>query len=128
MDPAHVVAVVRQSYTFANASTVIVGGIDKPGKILSSEYDLIYAPEATDLSVEDWETLGGRLRAGAVPYQQIIADCNPTTPHFWLYKRCLSGGCLLVPTTHKDNPRYYDRATGEWTAAGKQYLARAWSG
>jgi phage terminase large subunit len=59
---------VRQSYTFANGSTVIVGGIDKPGKILSSEYDLIYCPEVTDLNVEDWETLGGRLRAGAVPY------------------------------------------------------------
>jgi phage terminase large subunit len=119
---------VRQSYDFPNGSAVIVGGIDKPGKILSSEYDLIYAPEATDLTIEDWETLSGRLRAAAVPYQQIVADCNPTTPTHWLYKRCGSGTgsglCKLFPTTHRDNPRYWDDVKGEWTELGKQYLAR----
>lgn len=119
---------VRQSYDFPNGSSVIVGGIDKPGKILSSEYDLIYAPEATDLTIEDWETLSGRLRAGAVPYQQIVADCNPTTPGHWLYKRCGSGTgvglCKLFPTTHRDNPRYWDEARADWTASGRKYLAR----
>lgn len=115
---------VRQSYRFPNGSEVIVGGIDKPGKILSSEYDLIYCPEVTDLIVEDWETLNGRLRAGRVPYEQMIADCNPTTPHFWLYQRCLRGGCVLFPTIHQDNPRFYDRATATWTEAGKKYMAR----
>ncbi len=115
---------VRQSYTFPNRSEVVIGGIDKPGKILSSEYDLIYCPEATDLTVDDWETLGGRLRAARVPYQQIIADCNPTTPHHWLYKRFQAGALRLIPTTHKDNPRYWDAAAGDWTPLGNQYLAR----
>jgi len=115
---------VRQSYRFPNGSEVVLGGMDKPDKVLSSEFDLIYAPEATDLDVTDWETLGGRLRAGAVPYQQLIADCNPTSPHHWLYKRCVGGLCRLVATTHHDNPRYYDRARQEWTPKGLQYLAR----
>lgn len=115
---------VRQSYRFPNGSGVVLGGMDKPDKVLSSEFDLIYCPEATDLAIVDWETLGGRLRAGRVPYQQLIADCNPTTPHHWLYKRCVSGACQLVTTTHQDNPRYYDRAAGAWTPAGAQYLAR----
>jgi hypothetical protein len=115
---------VRQSYRFPNGSEVVLGGMDKPDKVLSAEYDLVYCPEATDLGVTDWETLGGRLRAGRVPYQQLLADCNPTTPHHWLYKRCAAGLCRLVPTLHRDNPRYFDRATGEWTAAGRQYLAR----
>lgn len=113
---------VRQSYTFPNSSEVVIGGIDKPGKILSSEYDLIYVPEATDLTIEDWETLGGRLRAARVPYQQMIADCNPTTPHHWLYKRYQAGSLNLIPTTHQDNPRYWDGT--DWTPLGKQYLAR----
>lgn len=67
---------VRQSYQFPNASVVVLGGMDKPDKVLSSEWDLVYVPEATELDLVDWETLGGRLRAGAVPYQQIIADCK----------------------------------------------------
>jgi phage terminase large subunit len=115
---------VRQSYAFPNGSVVVVGGMDKPDKVLSSEWDLVYIPEAVELELVDWETLGGRLRAGRVPYQQIIADCNPTTPHHWLYKRCQAGGCKLFSTTHQDNPRYYDRAAETWTAAGEQYLAR----
>jgi len=102
----------------------VVGGIDKPGKILSSEYDLIYINEATDLTVEDWETLSSRLRSARVPYQQLIADCNPTTPHHWLYKRQQAGLVKMIETTHKDNPAYWDREKQEWTPAGKQYLDR----
>lgn len=116
---------VRQSYRFPNGSEVVVGGMDKPDKVLSSEWDFIYVPEVTDFtSPVDWETLGGRLRASRVPFQQIAADCNPTTPHFWLYKRCLAGGASLYTSTHRDNPRYFDRAAGAWTPAGGQYLAR----
>ncbi len=115
---------VRQSYRFPNRSEVVVGGIDKPGKILSSEYDMVYAPEATELDLEDWETLGSRLRAGIVPFQQLAADCNPTSPHSWLYKRQAAGQMTMYTSTHDQNPRYYDRDRGEWTKAGEQYLAR----
>src|ERR1700679_292024 len=71
----------RKAYRFPNGSTIIVGGLDRPDKTLSSEYDIIYVNEATE--VEDagiWETLQRALRSKKVPYQQIIADCNPTTP------------------------------------------------
>jgi phage terminase large subunit len=115
---------VRQSYRFPNGSEVVVGGMDKPDKVLSSEWDLIYCPEATDLDLVDWETLGGRLRAGRVPFQQLAGDCNPTTPHHFLYKRQAQGLTRLYTSRHEDNPRYFDRARGEWTAAGAQYLAR----
>ena len=116
---------VRQSYRFPNGSEVVVGGMDKPDKVLSSEWDLIYIPEVTDFkSPVEWETLGGRLRAGRVPFQQIAADCNPTTPHFFLYKRCLEGGAKLYTSTHRDNPRYFNRTSQTWTPAGEQYLAR----
>ena len=33
---------VRQSYTYPNGSEIVVGGIDKPGKIMSTEFDMIY--------------------------------------------------------------------------------------
>lgn len=115
---------VRQSYRFANRSTVVVGGMDKPDKVLSSEWDFVYCPEATDLTLVDWETLGGRLRAGVVPFQQLAGDCNPTTPHHFLYKRQAANLCRLYTSRHEDNPRYYDRVRKQWTPAGLAYLAR----
>ena len=115
---------VRQSYDLGNGSVVAVGGMDKPDKVLSSEWDIIYCPEATDLQLVDWETLGGRLRSGKVPWQQLCGDCNPTTPTHWLYQRAEAGGLKMYTSTHKDNPRFFDRKKGEWTPDGEQYLAR----
>lgn len=113
---------VRQSYRFPNGSTVVVGGMDKPDKVLSSEWDFIYCPESTDLELVDWETLGGRLRAGRVPFQQLAGDCNPGSPHHFLYKRHQTGMLKLYSSTHKENPRYFKN--GEWTDEGRMYLAR----
>lgn len=112
----------RHEYRFPNGSVLVTGGMDNPDKVLSSEWDLIYCPEATDLDLVDWETLGGRLRANAGPYDQLFGDCNPAGPGHWLYKRCQAGRCKLYSTTHYDNPRYYDKHEREWTEAGERYV------
>lgn len=112
----------RHAYTFANGSTVVTAGMDKPDKVLSSEWDLIYVNEATELEETEWETLGSRLRANAGPFDQLIGDCNPTSPKHWLYKRCKRGQCKLYPTHHYENPRYYDHRRREWTDAGRRYV------
>lgn len=112
----------RHAYRFANGSALVTGGMDNPDKVLSSEWDLIYVNEATELDKDDWETLGGRLRANAGPYDQIFGDCNPTSPHHWLYKRCQTGQCRLYSSGHLDNPRYYDAERRAWTEAGRRYV------
>jgi hypothetical protein len=76
---------VRQSYDYPNGSCIVVGGMvagdkDRSAKIMSTEYDLIAAFEATELAEDDWEKLLTRLRNGKMPYQQAIADCNPGAP------------------------------------------------
>ena len=125
LGPRPVLRRARQAYQFPNGSWVATAGMDRPDKVLSSEWDLVYAPEATELTLTDWETLLGRLRAGVVADKQLVADCNPTTPAHWLYRRCTEAGlCRLIRTDHRDNPRYYDRAGGRWTAEGEAYLAR----
>src|SRR4051812_41834148 len=63
-------------YRYQNGAKVLIGGMDKPSKIMSSEYDVIYAQEATELTVTDWEALTTRLRNGKVSFQQLMADCN----------------------------------------------------
>ena len=114
-------------YRFDNGSAVMVGGMDRPLKVMSSEYDTIYAGEAIEFTLTDWELASSRLRNGRMPYQQLLADTNPTTPLHWLYQRTLNGPTTLLTSKHEDNPRLYDElpdGTYRLTEYGTQYMAR----
>lgn len=110
-------------YRYENGSTIAVGGLDNAGKIMSTEYDVIYVQEAIDLTVDDWEALTTRLRNGVMPYQQLIADTNPSTPTHWLKRRVDDGITTMLDTVHEDNPVYFNDK-GEITKAGKAYLKK----
>ena len=114
----------EQEYRYANGSVIALGGMDKASKVLSSEYDIIYAQEATELDEEDWETLLTRNRYGIVPYQQMIGDCNPSHPRHWLKLRIDARKIVNIKTDHEDNPVYWDKAMGEWTPRGVAYIAK----
>lgn len=123
------------AFNYPNGSTIVVGGMDNPEKILSSFYDLVYVNEATELSLEDWETLTGRIRgadaaheprkADGTPFtaRRIIGDCNPTYERHWLMQRTIEGKTRLIRSTRLDNPAYY-RADGTPTPVGAEYEAR----
>lgn len=111
------------SYRYKNGSRIVVGGMDKPDKVMSSDYDLVFADEATELTVEDWEKLGTRLRNGQLAWQQQIAACNPSFPTHWLNARANEGKMRRLISRHADNPRYV-RADGTFTADGAAYLAK----
>lgn len=110
-------------YIYANGSRVMLGGMDKPSKILSSEYDVIYVQEAIELSETDWETLSSRLRNGKISFQQLMGDTNPDRATHWLNQRATSGRLLMLESRHRDNPRIYadDDTITEY---GKAYLGR----
>lgn len=91
---------------------------------MSTEFDMVYVAEATELLENDWEMLTTRLRNGVMPYQQMIADCNPSAPTHWLHRRCDDGRAKMIPSRHEDNPRLYDPDAGTWTHDGKLYIAR----
>lgn len=112
----------RQSYRFPNGSEIVVGGMDRPAKIMSSEYDFIYPQEAIELEEEDWGALTTRLRNGRVPYQQIVGDTNPSYPRHWLKQRCDRGVTRLIDTRHEDNPVLHDGKG--WTQKGVEYIAK----
>lgn len=120
-------------YRFANGSTILVGGMDKPTKIMSTEYDVIYAQEATELTVTDWEYALTRLRNHRMPYQQIIADCNPDAPTHWLKARCDKGATKMIYCRHEDNPVLFDEVADpsapggvrfELTDLGREYMSK----
>jgi PBSX family phage terminase large subunit len=108
-------------YLFSSGARVIVGGLDKASRVMGSAYDFIYVSEATELSLTDWQALTTRLRRGKMPYNQIVADCNPNAPTHWLKQRVDSGTTVMLESRHVDNPRYYDDA-GNPTEQGKQYV------
>lgn len=112
------------AYRFANGSVVLVGGMDKATKIMSSEFDVIFAQEAIELTETDWEHLTTRLRNGRISYQQIIGDTNPDRPSHWLRRRCDENRTTLIECRHEDNPRLVDQATGQYTPEGAVYLER----
>jgi len=107
--------------------------MDKSTRIMSSEYDIVYVQEATELVENDWEALTTRLRNHRVSFQQIIADCNPDTPTHWLKRRCDAGKTRMLESRHEDNPtvtaaylakldnltgpRYYRLRLGKWVQA-----------
>jgi PBSX family phage terminase large subunit len=127
----------RQAYYFPNRSELVVAGMDQPDKVLSTEWDAIFINEATELELQDWQTLKGCLRSARVPWQQIWGDCNPSTPHHWLKARCEAGVCKYFKTYHQDNPRYWNNdlpgslkmpdgrvVQGGWTKHGSDYVEK----
>lgn len=124
---------VRQAYSYPNKSELVVGGLDKASKVMSTEYDIIYVQEAIELDENDWEALTTRLRNGVMPYQQLIFDTNPDAPTHWLIQRSNRGLTRMFESRHEDNPtvtpeyletlraltgvRYARLYEGKWVAA-----------
>jgi phage terminase large subunit len=113
----------RMAYRYPNGSTAVVGGMDKAIRIMSTEYDVIYIQEATELLENDLESLTTRLRNGVVPYQLLIGDCNPDAPTHWLKRRADRGASLMMESRHEDNPVLFTEA-GELTDRGRAYIAK----
>lgn len=120
--PPDTAEVIRDCARYFNGSQVDFGGLDNPMRIMSSEYDIAYVPEATELTEHDWESVTTRLRWGKLPYQQMIADCNPGPPTHWLKRRGNSGKTLFLESRHEDNPTLWDGSA--WTTAGAQYIEK----
>lgn len=111
------------AFIYSNGSTINVGGMDNPMKVMSSEYDVIYVQEATELNETEWEALTTRLRNNRISFQQLIADCNPDSPFHWLKKRCDRGATTMLLSKHEDNPTLYNE-DGTLTTSGAKYMQK----
>lgn len=114
----------RHSYNYPNGSQIILGGMDRASRIMSTEFDLIFVQEATELDENDWESLSSRLRNNKLKFQQLIGDCNPSFPTHWLRQRCLAGRTVLLESKFEDNPLLFDAGANDWTEFGRTYIDR----
>lgn len=121
---------VKQEYLFKNGSQIVVAGLDDPVKVLSTEFDIIYVQECTEIDESTWELLTTRLRWNHMPYQQLIGDCNPDSERHWIKQREKAKKLTLLQSMHKDNPMWWNELEQDWTVAGEDYISklRAMSG
>lgn len=113
-----------QWYDYPNGSRIWTGGMDKPGKTLSSERDVILVVQAEQLSLTDHEYLTRCVtgRGAIMPYTQLVEDCNPAHPTSWIISRSKNGPLTRFNSSHRDNPELYNQETGGVTKAGKRRL------
>jgi PBSX family phage terminase large subunit len=111
-------------YRYSNGSVINVGGMDKPTKVMSSDYDAIYVQEAIELTEADWDALTTRLRNGKITFQQLFGDTNPDTEVHWLNQRCNAGKTTKLESRHEDNPVLWDAIAQDWTERGKAYIGK----
>jgi len=116
-------SVVPAQWKFKNGSSVVIGGMDRSMRVMSTDYDLIFVQEATELTEDDWEALSTRLRSGVLPFQQLLADCNPSHEAHWLKRRCDQGKTRMLLSVHENNPTLYDD-DGVMTDLGAAYIGR----
>ena len=113
---------ILEWFDYSNGARIWVGGLDKPGKVLSAEFDGIYVNQAEELMLPDWETLTTRTtgRAGHVDWGGMtFGDCNPGGPSHWIRNRAT---LKLFESRHEDNPMLYT-ATGYLTKQGRRSMA-----
>jgi len=96
---------------YPNGSRIWIGGMDRPGKSLSTARDFIYINQAEELKTKDWETLTTRAtgRAGNMPWGMVFGDANPGPPFHWIVTRPT---VKLYKSIHRDNPSLYTEAGG----------------
>ncbi len=107
-------------YGYPNGAQCFVAGMDRPGKVLSGEFDWVYVNQAEELGLDDWETLSTRVtgRGAVTPHPMLFGDCNPGPPSHWILSR---PALRVMHSRHEDNPTLW--RDGAWTEQGTRTLA-----
>jgi phage terminase large subunit len=96
----------RHSYNFPNGSQIVLLGLDEPEKTFSGEYDMVCLFEAAEGTLDQWMKLIRCMRSGKMPYQQMIADTNPSHAGHWLNVRAKTDKMVRLKSVLEDNPKY----------------------
>lgn len=72
--------------------------VDEPQKLRGSKRDYLYANEANELNIEDWNQLIFRTT------DKVVVDLNPSELSCWVYDLEKRPDCYYFKTTYKDNP------------------------
>lgn len=116
----------RKNYFYDNGSLIACRGFDKPGRSLSTEWDIIYFMEVTDdgIELQALEQLGRGLRGNRCPFKLFLMDCNPGSEMHWANQGCIKGRFHRIVTRWEDNPSFYNAQKKKYTAKFHQYTSQ----
>lgn len=125
-----------------------LAGLNNVDNLLSSEWDFADCEELRQFPKSAWEDISRGLRNNAfykhdingkrvppgkgvskIPFGILAGKTNPWTPKHWILKRAKAGKLVMVESTTRDNPAYYD-SDGNITPEGAAYERRGemWTG
>lgn len=112
----------RQEYSWPNGSILAIRGLDDPGKIYSTSWDLIVPDECAQLTAKEYIEFLATLRqwTRGVHAQYLIALTNPRGPRHWLILRALAKKMTRLRSFLRDNPKWHDGKN--WTTEGAAYV------
>lgn len=116
-----------QKSIYATGSVIHWTGLDRGGKALSTERDIIYINECNQIPVKTWNILltrcngraGNWINENGEVESMLMGDQNPGFPTDWVESR---GSVEVIKSRHVDNPDLYDQNSGKLTPAGKRRL------
>lgn len=113
----------RSHYQYPRGSRIVLAGLDKPIKYQSTDWDVVFLEEASELTWKQVEPFFGALRqfTGKIPWQLMLAATNPDAPRHWLNRRAEEGRMVRVKTRHEDNPKWFNK-DGSKTPEGEAFL------
>jgi len=84
---------------------IVLGGMDNPVRLFSTQYHWCYVNEMQELTEEEWESLHRALRRRGLPFRPIlIGDCNPEDEYHWANQRAKRGTLHRMVGRFTDNP------------------------
>ena len=110
---------------FINGGELRLGGMNRPGRILGTQYDAIMLSELSQFTDEQYQLLKTRCSGSAGNWRdangdvmcQMLGDTNPDVPDHWMYQREDAGLVQFVKFGFQDNPYFY--RSGRWSKPGK---------
>ncbi len=73
-----------ESYITYNNNLIQFAGLDDPEKIKSTEWDIIFAEELTDFSLEDFQMFDLRLKRSGSRKPKLFGAFNPVSSFHWI--------------------------------------------
>ena len=113
-----------------NGGEIVLGGMNRPGRVLGTSYNLIYCSQIEQFTEEQFNFLMTRC-AGDRPnwvdengkrLGLLIADANPDVDDHWLKQYEADGKLKFIDFDFDDNPLYHRK--GKRTDEGVDIISR----
>ena len=112
-----------------NGGRCTLGGMNRPGRVLGTQKDIILFSQMEESTREQVATLKTRLTGASGKWKdskgriisQLVGDANPRRTSHHLLERQSSKRMKFINFTFKDNPIFYHPVTGKQTQAGQKH-------